>query len=144
MATVTKVCKLCNSEKSEKDFYQFRDKWSGNSYFSSRCKPCHQQHKKENPNTQKHNKAEKLKLRYGLSYEEWESIREKEGHSCMICGITEEEIGRVLDVDHCHDTGKARGVLCNPCNNMLGRAKDNINLLKAAVTYLETYSGGYK
>jgi len=141
---VTKVCNFCNSEKSKKDFYQFYDKWSGSSYFSSRCKPCHQQYKKENPNTAKNKKAEKLKLRYGLTYEEWELIREKEGYACMICGITEDEIGRVLDVDHCHDSGKARGVLCNSCNNVLGKAKDRIDVLKAAITYLETYGEGYK
>jgi hypothetical protein len=141
---VIKVCKLCGEEKLLEDFYQFHDKWSDKYYFSSRCRPCHHKHKKENPNTPKQSKATKLKLRYGLTYEEWEKIREDEGYACMICGITEDELGKVLDVDHCHSTGKARGVLCNPCNNMLGRAKDNINLLKAAVTYLETYSGGYK
>ena len=139
-----KACKLCNEEKLLEDFYQFHDKWSDKYYFSSRCRPCHYKHKKENPNTPKQTKATKLKLRYGLTYEEWEKIREEEGHACMICSITENELGKVLDVDHCHSTGKARGVLCNPCNNMLGRAKDNINLLKAAVTYLETYGGGYK
>jgi hypothetical protein len=37
-----------------------------------------------------------------------------------------------------------RGVLCNPCNNVLGDAKDNINILKAAITYLEINGYGYK
>ena len=91
-----------------------------------------------------HRKIEKLKLRYGLTYEEWEQIRGKENFSCMICGITEAELGKVLDVDHCHETGKARGVLCNSCNVVLGRAKDNPKILQAAVDYLATFSGGYK
>lgn len=139
-----KVCSLCNEEKSISDFYQFYDKWSGNKYNSSRCKPCHQKHKRDNPNTPKNRKSEKLKLRYGITYDEWELMRERENFSCMICGITEEEIGRKLDVDHCHITGKVRGVLCNQCNTTLGHAKDNIAILESAIEYLKNNSGGYK
>jgi len=141
---VIKTCKLCNQEKNILDFYQFYDKWSGKNYNSSRCKPCHLQHKKDNPNTSKNRKSEKLKLRYGITYEDWELMREKENFSCMICGITEEEIGKKLDVDHCHNTGKVRGILCNPCNTTLGHAKDNIAILQAAIDYLKNYGGGYK
>jgi hypothetical protein len=140
---VVKTCLKCNDEKPTSDFYQFFDKWAGKHYYSARCKPCHLQQKKENPNQSKNTKNEKLKLRYGLTYEDWEKIRTNENFSCMICGITEDELGKVLDVDHCHSSGKARGVLCNPCNTMLGRAKDNPEILKAAVKYLETHAGGY-
>lgn len=141
---MTKVCLACEQEKSIEDFYKFHDKWADKKYLSSRCKICHQQYKRDSATTPKNRKAEKLKLRYGLTYEEWELMREKENYSCMICGITEDEIGRVLDVDHCHISGKARGVLCNSCNNVLGKAKDNIDVLRAAITYLETYREGYK
>ena len=144
MGTVGKVCKLCQEEKSYADFYQFHDKWSDKKYFSSRCKPCHQKHKNTNPNTSTNRKIEKLKLRYGLTYEEWERIREAENFSCMICGITESELGRVLDVDHCHETNKVRGVLCNSCNVILGRCQDNPKILQAAVEYLSVNGGGYK
>jgi hypothetical protein len=71
-------------------------------------------------------------------------MRERENFSCMICGVTEEEIGKRLDVDHCHSTGKVRGVLCNPCNTTLGHAKDNIAILEAAIEYLKNNGGGYK
>jgi hypothetical protein len=62
----------------------------------------------------------------------------------MICGISEEEIGRRLDVDHCHSSEKVRGLLCNPCNSMLGHARDNVFILKAAANYLEKHAEGYK
>lgn len=144
MDTQSKICKLCNEDKTINNFYQFHDKWSDKDYYSSRCKPCHQKHRVESSTTPRNRKNEKLKLRYGITYEIWESIRESENFSCMICGITEEEIGKRLDVDHCHSSGKVRGILCNPCNVTLGHAKDNIDILTSAIEYLKINSGGYK
>lgn len=141
---MTKVCLKCSAEKSLDNFYKFFDKWSGKHYLSARCRSCHQQYKRESPATPRNRKAEKLQLRYGLTYEQWEQMRENENYSCMICGITEEEIDKKLDVDHCHNSGKVRGILCNPCNNMIGHAKDNLAVLQAAVTYLEENARGYK
>lgn len=146
---MVKTCLSCKSEKALDDFYKFFDKWSNRHYASARCKPCHQEYKKENPvATARNRKNGKLKLRYGLTYEQWEQIRSNEAYSCMICGITESELDRKLDVDHCHASGRARGVLCNACNTMIGRAKDNVAVLRSAAAYLEKningYSGGYK
>ena len=139
-----KVCKLCEQEKPILEFYLFHDKWGGKYYSSARCKPCHQKHKKDSPTTPKNRKAEKLKLRYGLTYEQWEKMRDEVSFSCMICGISEEEIGRKLDVDHCHISNKVRGLLCNHCNGMLGHARDNAKILESAIQYLKTYGEGYK
>lgn len=140
---MTKSCKLCGQDKPETEFYSFADRWAGKQYLSARCKPCHQQYKRDNPNTPKNKKAEKLQLRYGLTYEDWERIREAEGYACMICGITESELGKRLDVDHCHDSGRVRGVLCNPCNTTLGHARDNPSILEAAALYLRSNANGY-
>jgi hypothetical protein len=71
-------------------------------------------------------------------------MREEQNYACMICGITEEQLGKRLDVDHCHDSGKARGLLCNPCNNMLGHARDNPDILAAGATYMRKNANGYK
>lgn len=139
-----KTCKLCLQEKSTDYFYSFYDKWADKDYVGSRCKTCHQQYKRDSLTTARNRKAEKLKLRYGLTFEQWEQMREVENFACMICGITEDEMGKKLDVDHCHDTGKVRGVLCNPCNNVLGIARDSIEILMAAAKYLEVNKDGYK
>ncbi len=141
---MTKTCLKCGVEKPLDDFYKFFDKWSDKYYSSSRCKPCHYEYKRESSTTSRNRKAEKLKLRYGLTYEQWERMRANENHSCMICGISEAETDKKLDVDHCHTSGKVRGILCNPCNNMIGHAKDNVAVLRAAVEYLEENSDGYK
>lgn len=141
---MTKSCLLCEQEKLESDFYKFYDRWTKKHYLSARCKPCHQQYRRQNPQNKRNRKSEKLRLRYGITFEQWESMREAENYSCMICGITEEETGRSLDVDHCHSTGKVRGLLCNPCNTVLGHARDRIDLLEAAAKYLRTNKDGYK
>lgn len=141
---MTKRCKKCAQEKDESYFYGFYDRWAGKTYLSARCKPCHQEYKKSNPNTSRNRKAEKLQLRYGLTYDQWDEMRAAEDYRCMICGISEDEMGKRLDVDHCHDSGKVRGLLCNPCNTMLGHARDNTAVLESAAKYLRENAGGYK
>ena len=56
---------------------------------------------------------------------------------CLICGVTESCLGHRLAVDHCHTTGKIRGLLCKSCNTAIGNFKDNIDNLKNAIIYLE-------
>lgn len=53
---------------------------------------------------------------------------------CKICNTTST---KPLSVDHCHSTGKIRGLLCNPCNMGIGQFKDSIVRLKNAISYLE-------
>lgn len=67
--------------------------------------------------------------RYGMKPEEL--IEFLAGKSCQGCGSTEP-----LSIDHCHDTGRIRGVLCVRCNTMLGNAKDNPEVLLNLVRYL--------
>lgn len=55
------------------------------------------------------------------------------GKSCAICESTER-----LCVDHCHETGRIRGVLCWSCNVALGHLRDNVELLLTAISYLES------
>jgi len=141
---VTKSCPHCKQEKELTEYYQFYDKWTDRKFYSSRCRPCHSLYKHTNPNTKRNRKAEKLKLRYGLEHSQWEEIRKEQNYSCMICGIEEATLGRKLDVDHCHATGVVRGVLCNPCNTVLGHARDKIEVLEAAAEYLKRNAKGYK
>jgi hypothetical protein len=84
----------------------------------------------------------KREREYGLSHDEFLALIEAQGGVCAICGNTEDSrVARQLSVDHDHDTGAIRGLLCNRCNPMLGYARDNIAVLKAAIAYLESKSG---
>lgn len=68
--------------------------------------------------------------------EEYETLLQDQDNACAICGITAEEIGKKLIVDHNHETLKIRGLLCWRCNSGLGFFKDNQAHLAMAIEYL--------
>lgn len=80
--------------------------------------------------------AKKLRA-YGLTTEEYEEIRERQGGVCGICSAPLDLSGRRrLAVDHDHATGRVRGLLCMQCNIGLGCFKDDPTLLASAGRYL--------
>lgn len=91
------------------------------------------------PRPRKHeNDADmRLKKNYGISLQEWRELREQQGGKCPICG-TElcSDPSHKTHVDHCHETGAVRGILCASCNTGLGKFNDSIGTLEAAVKYL--------
>ncbi|QNN99906.1 endonuclease VII [Pseudomonas phage phiPsa267] len=85
-------------------------------------------------------KCRYLKKTYGISLEDYNLMLTAQNSSCKICLTTEPRgVGSVFHVDHCHQSGSIRGLLCMACNIMLGKAQDNIETLKAAINYLEEY-----
>lgn len=59
------------------------------------------------------------------------------GNKCAICNLHQAELSLTLAVDHCHKTGKIRGLLCVNCNQGIGKFKDSVFLLEAAIKYLQ-------
>lgn len=89
---------------------------------------------KKNPITAKNSY---LLRNYGITYEQYLQLLEKQNHKCAICGTQESDRkGGDLVVDHCHRSGKIRGMLCQKCNLMLGNANDLVNTLEQAIIYL--------
>lgn len=78
--------------------------------------------------------ASAIKSRYGVTAEQFQAMESAQGGVCAICRAPPQR-GR-LNIDHCHGTGRVRGLLCGPCNRMLGLAKDRPEVLAAAVAYL--------
>lgn len=72
---------------------------------------------------------------YGLSASQFNAMVKKQKSLCVICKLPAK--GKQLHVDHCHTTGKVRGLLCSSCNLALGMFKDNPRLLRRAASYLE-------
>ena len=78
--------------------------------------------------------------KYGMTYDEVVAMKDACGNKCQICGAPPEESHQGnLVVDHCHDTGVVRGILCGRCNIVLGKVKDSPELLHKLVDYLKQH-----
>ncbi len=77
--------------------------------------------------------------RYGVTKERFEAMFVAQGGLCLICHETNIS-NRRLGVDHCHATGKVRGLLCGRCNTAIGQLRDRPDLARAAAIYLEVCS----
>lgn len=82
-----------------------------------------------------------LKVRYGISLEEFQELESSQNNKCAVCLLeSTEQLGRNkkahLYVDHDHKTSKIRGLLCRSCNFGIGQAKDGIKILNSAIEYL--------
>lgn len=81
--------------------------------------------------------------RYGLTVEQYEAMVESQGGACAACRKPEREVDprtqcpKRLAVDHCHETGAVRGLLCSRCNTTLGRCDEDPAVLRALAAYLE-------
>lgn len=82
-------------------------------------------------------RGRQLKKLYGMTREDFDRLLSKQGGKCAICKRPDNAAGRALGVDHCHRTGKIRGLLCNWCNAGLGGFRDNVAFLLSAVEYLK-------
>lgn len=84
-----------------------------------------------------------IKNTYGITVEEYEQMLAAQNNRCAICKTDKPSgPGKKLFVDHDHETGTVRGLLCCKCNFMIGHAVDGIPTLRAAVRYLKKYQGG--
>lgn len=89
------------------------------------------------------NSRNHLLRKYGITDEQYRDMLAAQGGGCAICGkIKDTRHGRIgiirrLQIDHDHETGRIRGILCTNCNNGLGRAKDNPERLRAMAEYLD-------
>lgn len=83
----------------------------------------------------------RLKRKYGLTPDQYNQMLVSQNYQCKICGITaEQERYGTFHVDHDHQTGKVRGLLCHNCNMGLGHYQDDPQLCRVAAAYLEAHS----
>lgn len=130
-----KSCELCNVK-----FTALTDKQRFCTVKCRRNHPTNKQKEKLNANSYKKRnplvaKGIKLKRHYGITTDTYYSMLSNQNGVCKICKLTC-NTGRELCVDHCHKTGKIRGLLCVRCNNGLGYFQDSLDNLEAAKEYL--------
>lgn len=140
-----KRCKSCGEDKEITDFSLHPASKDGR---NPRCKACknreasayYQANQEEITRKRKsQGSAEKnweydLKRKFGITRERYEAILDEQGGVCAICKVA--PTTKRLAVDHDHQTGEVRGLLCLSCNMGLGYFKDSKNRLVNAIHYL--------
>ena len=127
-----KTCKSCGEVKPILEFYPHKKSKGG---YIRHCKVCVSLQRKKKYCSKK-TRAAHIKSKYGLSEEDYTALFEKQQGKCSICGKHDPKDYHGLCVDHDHNTGKIRGLLCHNCNSALGNFYDNVDYLLSAVDYL--------
>lgn len=144
-----KYCPKCEKIKDLDEFSTMKTK----SKIASHCKECSRELLNEYYGTEegkmalkeKYNKNKirlknnKLKRDFGITYDEYKQILNEQEGRCAICGKTEEENGKMLAVDHNHETMKNRELLCSSCNILIGFIEKNKLDLRNVENYINKH-----
>lgn len=122
MHGTSKTCRCCQAEKPLSDFYYRKE----TNTYRTECKDCvieRQRYKK-----------------LGVCNTEYDKMLTQQKGKCAICNSTLNSSRYTkFSVDHCHKSGKVRGLLCSACNTSLGMMKDSPLRLRRAAEYLERH-----
>lgn len=77
-----------------------------------------------------------------MSISDYESMLERQGGVCAICMAPHDEVR--MCVDHCHDTGRVRGLLCSGCNSAIGLFKESESAMASAIEYLRSHANNFQ
>jgi hypothetical protein len=135
-----KQCSVCKESKPRSEFSENKRHKDGLQYECKSCRPDLIA-------------KQRLYQMYGLTVEQFLSMWDDCGGHCQICGV--EMHSRFVDgerddrstrcnVDHCHESGEVRGLLCTRCNTALGKMEDDTDRLQKAIDYLQKPSTGIK
>lgn len=129
-ATDTDTHRTCSACETTKPFADFPTSASGYAGYSSRCRDC----------TREASRASRLGTMFGLTEDDYQRMLKAQDGRCYVCGFKPRKTR--LAVDHDHETGLVRGLLCAKqgvgCNGTLGFFRDNIEVFRRFVAYLES------
>jgi len=162
-------CTKCNQDKKDLEFAVEKRRSDGSAVYRRECKKCRAEYarirRKNNPEVDDrikermrqwheqnpdasytHNLTKNLK-QYGLTINEYNEMVFRQGGRCASCGIIPagvEKRGRMprvirLYVDHCHKTGRVRGLLCSGCNTGFGMLGDSVEKVEMLLRYAKKH-----
>ena len=140
-----KTCQVCNRELELFEFPRGKQRVDGSYNYRPTCKDCTVEqnldhyHNKGGKEKQKQRSFKNNLKKYGITPENYQELFKQQEGKCAICSSSEVSVARRsynLFVDHDHETGKVRGLLCHHCNAGLGHFRDNEETLNKAIEYL--------
>ena len=162
MTEIIKICARCEAEKPISEFHKKKGTHDGFDYYCKECKKIlgreeYQRNKatykkyakKNKEKRRKRNKAwrdknpdkmkfYRIKTKYGIGVDEYRKLLSEQDNCCCICGVDFSAAKPV--VDHCHESGSIRGILCARCNVGIGMFRESIDSLSNAIIYLSRYN----
>ena len=144
-----KKCPSCGETKPLSDYYKNSSAKDGHSYWCRNCtRRRNKVYRKRHPEKNKRSRRQKrldpnsgewgywIRTHYDIILDEYNAMLADQGGVCAICGRTQEENGKRLSVDHDHETGAVRGLLCKSCNSGLAMFQDSPEIFHSAADYL--------
>ena len=143
---MNRKCKTCGEVKDFCEF-PFNDKKGYKDDIRPHCNECRRVYERESYHTHKHKRPyvyeedrdRKLKKAYGISYQEYLVMLGDQNGCCAICATDDTGKRKAFAVDHCHKSGKIRGLLCGLCNTAIGSLKDDIEIMERAINYVRLH-----
>ena len=133
---VEKRCPGCYATKPLTAYHKSRSKRDGVDVYCRECASERGKVLRQKPEYITMRRSSHYQRRYGLTLDEYNALYEAQGGVCALCG---QPSRTNLAVDHCHETGRVRGLLCTSCNGALGKLGDQLDVIVAKVT---AYLGG--
>ena len=151
----TRRCTKCGETKPRTEFSRDKRRPDGCQSWCKLCKAVYQrkynaEHKEQTAAYRRKYYAEHpekirggsysrdyhLRHHYDISLATYNAMLKHQGGGCAICGKARDRDGKYLSVDHDHETGEIRGLLCSQCNHALGLLQESEELCLSAASYL--------
>ena len=133
-------CTSCLLTKNKEEFKKDSRKKSGRASICKLCAAAQSQkyYRSNTPEYDATKRRQKVVEAYGITLDDYDTMYQEQQGRCKICKIEEKYVAKQrFHIDHDHETGSVRGLLCAQCNKGLGMFKDNSEFLRAAANYLE-------
>lgn len=138
-ARYNKTWKEKNPEKAKESHRLAQLRWRAKNQEKVRAR-LREWAKNNRPHVNAYRMKQYYKDKYGLTQEGKQELLESQGGCCAACGSSTPNHKQGWVVDHCHTSGKVRGILCQPCNLTLGKVRDNPEHLRKLADYVEKHS----
>lgn len=147
-----KVCTKCKQEKSILEFCKRTNSKDGLDYICKKCNvAAHKKWYKLNKSKAKKSRTDwrlrnldkirnnNLIKKFGITLKQYNKMFQEQQGCCAVCSRHQGELKKGLAVDHNHENGEIRQLLCGNCNTSLGLMKDNVVLLQKLIEYVQKH-----
>lgn len=143
-----RICTKCKETKSHNEFRKINSHcrtceraWHARNYINKKDKILakNAEWRKANPKEVIKHARNALLRQYGITQDQYDAFLVSQGYKCAICESIDagRKTSKQFLVDHCHKTGRVRGLLCHKCNAAIGMLKESRKILEKAIEYLK-------